>query len=179
MVGNRFGPTTIVALHVVAALIERQCDVTDITATHSPAIFAEPELSLRRMLLYPPFSHLMKLEVSGTREPVVVQAAARWARLLREYSTTGEPRVATNGRPFGSAPPLGGGARQEEKLIVLGPSPAPHAKTRGRHHSQILMKAISVEAGRDLAIRTVEVLERGPRLGALRFDIDIDPISMG
>jgi hypothetical protein len=41
------------------------------------------------------------------------------------------------------------------------------------------MKAMSVEAGRDLAIRTVEVLERGPRLGALRFDIDIDPISMG
>jgi primosomal protein N' (replication factor Y) len=143
------------------------------------ALFVEPELILRRMLLYPPFSHLMKLEVSGTSEPVVVQAAARWARLLREYSTTGEPQVATNGRPRGSSQPLGGGARQEETLIILGPSPAPYAKTRGRHHCQILMKAMSVEAGRDLAIRTVAVLERGPRLGALRFDIDIDPISMG
>jgi primosomal protein N' (replication factor Y) len=143
------------------------------------ALFVEPELMLRRMLLYPPLSHLMKLEVSGTSEPVVVQAAARWARMLREYSTTGEPQVATNGRPPGSSQPLGGGARQEETLIILGPSPAPYAKTRGRHHCQILMKAMSVEAGKDLAIRTVAVLERGPRLGGLRFDIDIDPISMG
>ena len=143
------------------------------------SLFVEAELTLRRMLHYPPCSQLVKLDVSGTRELVVAEAAARWARLLREQSTRVATRLAKNSfRPSEPSQPAASGSG-EEKIVILGPSPAPHARTRGRHHWQILMKVMSLEDGRDLAIRTVEVLERGPRPGALRFDIDVDPLMMG
>ena len=142
------------------------------------ARFVEAELILRRMLHYPPYSQLVKLDVSGTREPVVAQAAARWGRLLREQSTTVQSPPAKDGCSPAPFQPSATVRREEEQTVILGPSPAPHAKTRGRHHWQILMKVMSVEAGTDLAIRTVRVLERGPRPGALRFDIDVDPITM-
>jgi primosomal protein N' (replication factor Y) len=143
------------------------------------SLFVEAELILRRMLHYPPYSQLVKLDVSGSREPVVAQAAARWARLLREQSATVETRLARGSRPPAPSQPLASGSGEMGETVILGPSPAPHARARGRHHWQILMKVMSLEAGRDLAIRTMEVLERGPRPGALRFDIDVDPITMG
>ncbi|WHZ23703.1 MAG: Helicase PriA essential for oriC/DnaA-independent DNA replication [Nitrospira sp.] len=119
------------------------------------SVFFDQELSFREMLQYPPSTHLIRLDVSGTIEPAVAWAADRWATLLRAEV-----------------------ARHEGKIIILGPSPAPHAFARGRYCQQILVKSISVEAGSQIAVRTCEVLTREARPGGLRLDIDVDPVSM-
>lgn len=143
------------------------------------ALFLGPELMFRRMLQYPPYRHLVRLDVSGVFEPAVAQAAHRWVELLRTEVGGMEVQGSKDGRrpvlSHGGATVVG----NEERTVILGPSPAPHARARGRHHWQILLKGISLEGGTEMAVRTVEVLERGPRPGALRFDIDVDPITMG
>ena len=143
------------------------------------SLFLGPELMFRRTLRYPPYLHLVRLDVSGTIEPIVAQAAHRWAGLLRAEVARAEIQRPKEVRrpvlPHEVTTVVG----EEEKAVILGPSPAPHARTRGRFHWQILLKSVSLEAGTEMAIRTVDMLERGPRPGALRFDIDVDPITMG
>lgn len=119
------------------------------------SVFLEQELSFRQMLQYPPSTHLVRLDVSGTVEPAVARAADRWATLLRAEI-----------------------ARLEGEIIILGPSPAPHALARGRYCRQILVKSISVEAGSEMVVRTREILEKESRQGGLRLDIDVDPVAM-
>ena len=164
----------------VVALQTRFTDHHAMTAIakDDDSLFLEPELMFRRMLRYPPYGHLVRLDVSGTREPVVAQAADRWAGLLRTQADLEASGSKDVRRTVLSQRAMSGGG-EEEQTVILGPSPAPHARARGRHHWQILLKVRSLKVGTDLATRTVQVLERGPRPGALRFDIDVDPLSMG
>lgn len=127
------------------------------------SVFTEQELSFREMLQYPPSTYLVRLDVSGTVEAAVVQAADRWATLLRAEAVRHDGRAA-DGVTRG--------------IGILGPSPAPHALARGRYCRRILVKSVSVETGREVVIRTGEMLEREPRPGGLRFDIDVDPVAM-
>lgn len=143
------------------------------------SLFLGPELTFRRMLQYPPYRHLVRLDVSGTLEPAVAQGAHHWAELLREKVAGGEIQGSKDGRPSVLPQGVATVCGEEEGTVILGPSPAPHAKARGRHCWQILLKVLSLQTGTEMAISTVEVLERGPRRGALRFDIDVDPITMG
>ena len=125
-------------------------------ASGDEAVFLMQEQAFRQMLQYPPSTCLVRLDVSGTLEPVVSQAAARWAALLNAQA-----------------------ARRAQTIVVLGPSPAPHVLTRGRYCWQILVKSSSLEDGKEVAVRTRENLERESRRGSLRYDIDVDPVSMG
>ena len=125
-------------------------------ASGDEALFLMQEQAFRQMLQYPPSTCLVRLDVSGTLEPVVSQAAARWAALLKAQA-----------------------AGTEQTIVVLGPSPAPHVLTRGRYCWQILVKSSSLEDGKEVAVRTRENLERESRRGSLRYDIDVDPVSMG
>ncbi len=143
------------------------------------ALFVEAELVFRQMLHYPPYAHLVRLDVSGTLEPVVAEAASRWAGLLRT-EVARLPVSQSNQGPLSVLPRgVSGIGAEEQQTMILGPSPAPHARARGRHCWQILLKTLAPETGTELAIRTLEAIERGSRRGALRFDIDVDPVSMG
>ena len=122
-------------------------------ATGDPSVFLQQERSFRELLQYPPFTHLIRLDVSGTIESVVGRAAQRWADLLRA-------------------------APAAEQVAILGPSPAPKLLARGRYCWQILVKSASLEAGRDVVTHSLGRLEREQRRGNLRFDVDVDPISM-
>jgi primosomal protein N' (replication factor Y) len=124
-------------------------------ASGDEEVFVKQELAFRQMLHYPPWTCLVRLDVSGTKELLVSQAAGRWAALLRAQA-----------------------AGATGTVVVLGPSPAPHVLTRGRYCWQILIKSSSPEAGREIAVRTREDLERESRRGGLRYDIDVDPVSM-
>lgn len=136
-------------------------------------VFLEQEQAFRQMLQYPPWTSLVRLDVSGTLEPAVAQAAHRWAALLRaQVADTGV------GRGANLAPTSVGLGLTPKQIVVLGPSPAPHAMARGRYCWQILVKSGSLEAGRELVVRTREELERESRRGGLRYDIDVDPVSM-
>ncbi len=142
--------------HVMAAL-----------ASGDESRFLEQELGFREMLEYPPFTQLVRLNISGTLEWAVIRAAERWAGLLRAEVIQSAPR------------PVGADLQASvDDVTVLGPSPAPHVRTRGRYCWQILVKSRQAGAGTEKILRTLERLERESRRGGLRFGIDVDPVTM-
>ena len=143
------------------------------------ALFLDSELMLRQLLSYPPHTHLVRLDVTGTIEPVVAQAADRWTTLLRAQVAGSEPVDSNDRRRTMAAQRLTGVGGEGREPVILGPSPAPHAMARGRYCWQILIKAVSLKSATEIVALTLAVVERGPRRGALRFDIDVDPVTMG
>nr|MBI3614403.1 primosomal protein N' [Nitrospirota bacterium] len=131
-------------------------------AQHNPALFYEQELISRQTLGYPPFAHLISLQVSGTQAGAVKQAATRWAKLLH-HATPATPKPAS-GDP--------------EPVTILGPVPAQHAQLRGRHRYQLLVKAVSAEQARQTVKATLDEMERMKGKSGLRFDVDVDPLEM-
>lgn len=147
-------------------------------ATGDHSVFLEQEQAFRQMLQYPPLTSLMRLDVTGTLEPAVARAAGRWAALLRAEVASLERHKATAGSRVPLEERSTGLGGETSHIVILGPSPAPHAKVRGRYGWQILVKSLSLEAGRVIVVRTREVLDRESRRGGLRFDIDVDPVAM-
>ncbi len=143
------------------------------------SLFFEQEQAFRQMLRYPPCTHLLKLDVSGTLEPVVAEAADRWKALLHAQVAGSEGQESKEDRRPVVTQRFAGVSGDAKKIVILGPSPAPHAMARGRYCWQILIKAVSLEMGTEMVVQTLEILERGPRRGGLRFDIDVDPVAMG
>ncbi|HQX21883.1 MAG TPA: primosomal protein N' [Nitrospira sp.] len=147
-------------------------------AAGDDSVFLQQEQAFRQMLQYPPLTSLVRLDVSGTLEPVVAQAAGRWATLLRAEVVS----AGNRGTNAGDGSPLlqrsTGFGGETSSIVILGPSPAPHAMARGRYCWQILVKSLSLEAGKEIVVRTREVLDRESRRGGLRFDIDVDPVAM-
>ncbi|CAE6708141.1 replication restart helicase PriA [Nitrospira defluvii] len=147
-------------------------------ASGKEELFVAQEQAFRQLLQYPPWTSLIRLDVSGTAEPSVARAAHRWVALLRGqvFSAQGAPISGGHGVPQPAG--FAGVAGESRQPLILGPSPAPHAMVRGRYCYQILVKADSSEGGRAAVLRTREELERESRQGALRFEIDVDPVSM-
>jgi len=131
-------------------------------AQQNPSLFYEPELLSRQALGYPPFTHLISLQVSGTQAGAVKQAAMRWAKLLHHAM----PAIPN---------PTPGAA---ESVTILGPVPAQHAQLRGRHRYQLLVKAVSAETARQAVKGTLDDMERQRGKDRLRFDVDVDPLEM-
>ena len=111
--------------------------------------FYQQELPFRQELGYPPCGHLVNLVFSGNNNNQV-QAAARQ---LGNYLT----RIA-------------------ESVEVLGPSPCPLARLRGKNRYQILLKS----ADRAVLRRLLNCLDDGikhlPR--QVKLHIDVDPVDM-
>ena len=141
-------------------------------------LFLTQEQGFRQLLQYPPWTSLIRLDVSGTAEPEVARAAHRWVALLRERGTSARGAQITGGQGVDLLPGSGNVVRESPELVILGPSPAPHAMVRKRYCWQILVKSDSSEVGRAAVWRTREELERESRRGGLRYDIDVDPVSM-
>ncbi len=147
-------------------------------ASGDDRVFLEQEQAFRQMLQYPPWTCLIRLDVSGTLEPAVAQAAHRWAARLRALIAGRETAGTGVGRGVNPAPASVGLGLAPKQIVVLGPSPAPHAMARGRYSWQLLVKSGSLEAGREVVVQTREELEQESRRGGLRYDIDVDPVSM-
>jgi len=65
----------------------------------------------------------------------------------------------------------------DASLRILGPAPAPIARIKGDHRSQILVKARSRKRARealDLAMNRVIQVGHNPRC----FSVEVDPISL-
>ena len=119
--------------------------------------FYETELEFRKQLSYPPFSRLVQVIVSGVN-PGEVEGAAE--RLKEEFQELIRSRI------------------RGQAIQVLGPSPAPYAKIRGRHRHQILVK---YPPGVRFQGVLGKVLDRHPgrRLAqGVTFSIDLDPQSL-
>ncbi len=116
-------------------------------AAHDAPGFLAGELERRRALGYPPFSHLVRIELTSA-DAGRAEAVARRAREALE-----------GGLPPGTE--------------ILGP--APRLRLRGRHRRQLLLKterrAETVAAVRD----AVEGLAAGRELRGVSVSVDVDP----
>jgi primosomal protein N' (replication factor Y) len=116
-------------------------------AAHDSAGFLAGELDRRRMLRYPPYSHLLRVNLSSESEEKVDVAAAAVAGELR----TQMPR--------------------DSELL----GPAPMFRVRGRHRRRILVKAQD-RAGTVTAARvTVERRAADRALKDVSIGVDVDP----
>jgi len=116
-------------------------------ARHDSAGFLAGELERRRLLRYPPYSHLVRVNFAAAAEPKLETAAAAVAADLRE------------GLPAGSD--------------LLGP--APMFRVRNRHRRRIMIKAADRE-GTVAAVReTVERRAADRSLREVAIGVDVDP----
>lgn len=114
-------------------------------ARQDPSKFYQTELAARERFGYPPFRPLVNLVFTGPREEPVRDAAGRLAVALAE---TGE---------------------------VLGPSPAPIARVRGRYRWQVLVKEQPEYAAR----RRLGALLTGMKIPRdVRLTVDVDPVDL-
>ncbi|HET6673735.1 MAG TPA: hypothetical protein VFG71_00275, partial [Nitrospiraceae bacterium] len=137
---------------------------------HDGSVFNEPESAFRKALQYPPFSHLVRLDVSGTSERHVKSAAERWAAALRRAMAD------ENRSPDGSArsvDPAGG-----RLVAVLGPAPAPVPRLRRRYRWQLLVRSDSQENLLRVVSHTLPGMEGLSRSGGIKFTVDVDPLTM-
>jgi primosomal protein N' (replication factor Y) len=116
---------------------------------HDYVTFAERELSLRRASNYPPFTHFVRLVISGRKDEAVAQAAQSVRHDL-------EPLASEHG------------------VQLLGPAPAPIARIANSYRHHLLLRASRRKALRPLLHWLVQ--KRLPQ--RLKLVIDVDPQSM-
>ncbi|MHB8049830.1 MAG: replication restart helicase PriA [Coriobacteriia bacterium] len=116
---------------------------------HDPSRVYVQERSERRTIGYPPYVRLANIGLSGARAPDVRDAAERFAAALRERCPDG--------------------------WTVLGPSPAPIARLKGRWRWHLVLKA---PPGADISSVLAQVDSHvSPMEGVMRA-IDVDPAGM-
>lgn len=127
---------------------------------HDFFAFADRELRFREGLWYAPFARLVMFRVSARQE----RCGQRAAMLCRD-------RVEAAARDVVTGP---------GQLRVLGPSPSPVYRARGRYRWQVMVKACDHRTmGRlleQLALELFEVVKKEG--GGARLVIDRDPMSM-
>jgi primosomal protein N' (replication factor Y) len=116
-------------------------------ARHDTSGFLAGELARRRALGYPPYAHLVRVELTAPEARRAQEAAER----LRERL---EPILAGAGTLLG---------------------PAPRFRLRGRHRRQLLVKASRREPAVAAVREAVEAAARGRELRAVSLSVDVDP----
>jgi primosomal protein N' (replication factor Y) (superfamily II helicase) len=116
-------------------------------AGHAAAAFLEGELERRRVLRYPPFSHLVRINLASELEPRLDSIAVRLAGELAD--------------------------RLPEGTDLLGP--APMFRVRGRHRRRLLMKAEDREGTVTAVREVVEQLAADRSLREVSIGVDVDP----
>jgi primosomal protein N' (replication factor Y) (superfamily II helicase) len=116
-------------------------------AAHDTAGFLATELERRRALAYPPFSHLVRLELSATD-----------AGRAQEVAELARGRLA-------EAVPSG--------VRILGP--APRFRLRGKHRRQLLLKAPERDGAVSAVRGIVDELAAARSLRGISLSVDVDP----
>lgn len=110
--------------------------------------FYRQELKSRQELSYPPFSRLVRFLLSGPREAEVTGAAERLAEFLAA------------------------------KVEVLGPSPCPLYRLRGRFRWQVVARDVSLEKLLDAGKEAAAFSRNISRPGDIRLTVDVDPQNL-
>jgi primosomal protein N' (replication factor Y) len=122
-------------------------------AHHDVRGFWERELSDRREVGYPPFSRLALLRIDALDEDAAREAANKLAATAR----TSREALA-------------------RRVEVLGPSPAPLARLRGRYRFRVMLRAPERGPLRATLGVVREAMDRLDR--RVRAVIDVDPVAM-
>jgi primosomal protein N' (replication factor Y) len=131
-------------------------------AQHDFAAFVGRESVFRRDLGYPPYGRLVAFGVSGPDEERVVDAASRVAEHARQ---------AQAARGDGAGP------------AILGPSPSPLPRLRGKHRWRVTLKDVDSTRLHAVARGTLEQIERAStaaeRLPAgVALTVDVAPYDL-
>lgn len=102
--------------------------------------FYEEEISMRRMMGYPPFSAFFSILLAGEKKEETAAAAEQLAALLAQ-------------------------ADEEGCFHVLGPVPAVPAKLRGEFRFRILVKGTEEQTLREFVLPAVEKMRQGRKSG--------------
>jgi len=115
----------------------------------------QQEVTLRRDLLYPPYSRLVNIKLSSISEQQVEQCARDVAVFLKHC-------VTENNRGH---------------IDILGPAPAPLARLKDRNRWQILLKSSRPAILHDLSVR---LLDKQHEIcpGNVKLVVDVDPENM-
>lgn len=111
--------------------------------------FYEEEIAYREQLDYPPYSHLVVIELSAVQE-TEVDFVAHW--LQKEISE-----------------------KISKHVTLLGPAVPPMAKLRGRHRRQILLRSRVMKS---LAKVLHPLLGKIPRQKSVRVTVDVDALNL-
>ncbi len=111
--------------------------------------FATEELTFRKELLYPPFSHLICLHFRGVNEAEVRFACESYARQLQSNATS--------------------------NLIVADPVPAPLAKAKDIYRYQIMLRSKSV---RNAIASFRDIAKSLPLPQTVTLAIDVDAVDL-
>lgn len=122
--------------------------------THDYISFYHKELAIRRALIYPPYSHLIRIMFTGINEEDVVVAARFW----REQLSTAKLNLGL------------------DKIEILGPAPAGILRIKDRFRWQLILKG---QISREVRKVSQNVLEQvGLRYKQVSVSIDVDPVSL-
>ena len=113
--------------------------------------FCHQEIAYRLALGYPPFTHLIKLVFSGSKESLVKEEADFSRMLIDEM--VGE---------------------LDEDIDVLGPAPCIRSKIKNRYRYQMLLKSSELGLMRSI---TRYIINRGLP-SRVRLEVDVDPLIM-
>ncbi|MDD3363600.1 MAG: primosomal protein N' [Syntrophomonas sp.] len=112
--------------------------------------FYEQEIRLRKLLVYPPYTQLLRIVFSSEEEDKVQQSANNIAHRIEEIIDA-----------------------SEEEIVVLGPATCPIYKIRNRFRYQIIIKCASLSLLQSIA---KHILTTGvPK--DVKMDMDFNPIS--
>jgi primosomal protein N' (replication factor Y) len=114
--------------------------------------FAEQELAARRETGYPPFARLVLVRCEGESAPGTERIARALAKAARENAAA--------------------------SVRVLGPTPSPIERLRGRWRWQLLLRARSSAQVRRVARFAHDAVRRAAQRAGVRVLIDVDPYSM-
>jgi primosomal protein N' (replication factor Y) len=114
---------------------------------HDVAGFVERELAERRELHYPPYARLALVRIDANDRALAERVARQLSELARRYGTHAE---------------------------VLGPTPAPLSRLRGRYRFRFVIRA----AERGPVRKAAEAVLRAETDRRVRVAVDIDPLHM-
>ncbi|MDI3535460.1 MAG: hypothetical protein PWQ82_1825 [Thermosediminibacterales bacterium] len=117
---------------------------------HDYITFFNHEIVLREKFLYPPFTEMVYLVISGTDEKDVIRYSNILADLLNKYLDI-------------------------KKFEIIGPSPAPISKIKDRFRWQILIKSIECL---DIFIERMTKIINEFKTKKVSLHVDINPISL-
>lgn len=123
-------------------------------ANHSYQEFFNKEIQLRRLLDYPPFSHIIRILVLGGDE---------------ELCEAGSKEI---GNQINAC-------RRDLGISLFGPAPAPLTRINNVYRWQLILKGLDLKKMRQLvSISLREVARQGRLPRGIRVSLDIDPLGM-
>jgi len=117
-------------------------------ARHDYDTFYENEITLRKVMGYPPFCRMINIVISGGDEPGVHLIANTLFQKL-----------------------------QGQNITILGPTWAPISKMRGRYRRQIIMKS-SGHLMRKTLKKAISGIEIKGIPGYVKISVDVDPVNL-